>query len=193
MSWTSKTSSLTRASPAASTMSLRLSIQWKNSSRAGGRRPARDGWTCRATTASRAPWERSASSRPTTCANGTRSPSPAMSWQWQSTRASHSTMPSRLYRRGTASTPHSATQQTPSCASASSRSCATVTATPTMRSMIVGSMSRPCPPPPSRSSPRKSRSRRVIASISWTQRRHPASTSRAAAPWSPWTAMITKS
>lgn len=47
---------------------------------------------------------------------------------------------------GTASTPHSATQQTPSCASASSRSCATVTATPTMRSMIVGSMSRPCPP-----------------------------------------------
>ena len=47
-------------------------------------------------------------------------------------RASHSTMPSRRYRRGTASTPHSATLRTPSCASASSRSCATVTATPTM-------------------------------------------------------------
>lgn len=40
---------------------------------------------------------------------------------------------------------------------------------------------------------RKSRSRRATASTSWTQGRHPASTSRAAAPWSPWTAMITKS
>lgn len=83
--------------------------------------------------------------------------------------------------------------RTPSCASASSRSCATAMDTPTMRSMIVGSMSRPCPHPPSRSSLRKSRSRRVTASTSWTQGRHPASTSRAAAPWSPWTAMITKS
>ena len=193
MSWTSKTSSLTRASPAASTMRARLSIQWKNSSRAGGRRPVWDGWTCRATTASRAPWERSTSSGPTMCASGTRSPSPVMSWQWESTRASHSTMPSRLYRRGTASTPHSAKQRTPYCASASSRSCATAMDTPTTTSMTVGSMSLPCPPPPSRSSPRKSRSRRATASTSWTRVRPPASTSRAAAPWSPWTAMITKS
>ena len=65
--------------------------------------------------------------------------------------------------------------------------------TPTMRSMIVGSMSRPFPLPPSRSSPRKSRSQLATASTSWTQGRPPASTSRAAAPWSPWTAMITKS
>lgn len=42
-------------------------------------------WTCRATTASRAPWERSTSSRPITCASGTCSPSPMMSWQWEST------------------------------------------------------------------------------------------------------------
>lgn len=99
----------------------------------------------------------------------------------------------RLYRRGTASTPHSVKQRTPSCASASSRSCATAMDTPTMRSMIVGSMSRPFPLPPSRSSLRKSRSRRVTASTSWTQGRPPASTSRAAAPWSPWKVMITKS
>ena len=164
-----------------------------NSCRADSPTPLRIGWMSREIPDLRTCCSSSTSSRPITCASGTCSLSQTMSWWRESTRASHSTMPSRLYRRGTASTPHSAKQRTPSCASASSRSCATVMATPTTTSMTVGSMSRPCPPPPSHSSPRKSRSRRATASTSWTRVRPPASTSRAAAPWSRWTAMITKS